>query len=146
LQGYASWFKEFGDKHHLLTQKLLHQGLNQEEIIEYFRFENMVQKEKDFCELYKTNTKCHEMDVLNCYLCACPNFRFTSKPQKINSKIIHSSCSIDSKDGALFEHENNIHQDCSGCQIPHKENYIKKHFDYEWKEIMKECDISEVKD
>jgi len=146
VQTYASWFQEFGDKHHLLTQKLMQEGLSQEEIIHYFRFENMVKKENDFCLLYKTNTKCHEMEVLNCYLCACPNFRFTSKPQNINTKTVHSSCSIDSKDGALFEHENNIHQDCSGCQIPHKEVYIQKHFDTSWKKIMKACDVTEEKD
>ena len=143
MQTYASWLKDFGDKHHQLSQKLLKQGLNQVEIIKYFRFENMVLKEPDFCELYKTNTKCHEMKVLNCYLCACPNFRFTSHPKAIDKKLIHSKCSINSKDGAIFEHENSVHQDCSGCQIPHKEDYIKKHFSIDWKEIMKACDISE---
>jgi len=66
--------------------------------------------------------------------------------QKNRGENLHSSCSIDSKDGALFEHENNIHQNCSGCQVPHKENYIKKHFSSDWKEIMKECDISREKD
>jgi len=141
LQSYASWFKDFGDKHHLLTQRLIKEGLNQEEIIKYFRFENMVKKENDFCELYKTNTKCHEMEVLNCYLCACPNFRFNASPKTVDKKIVHSTCSINSKNGALFEHENNIHQDCSGCKIPHQENYIKEHFSPKWTEIMKECSL-----
>ncbi len=137
---YAQWFQMHGEKHRLLTQKLLAKDLTQEEIIAYFRFDNMVQNEPDFCELYKTNTKCHDMEDLNCYLCACPNFRFTMNPQMKEGKRIHSHCSIDSKDGAAFEHENNIHQDCSGCLVPHSDSYIAKNFDTDWHEIMKECE------
>ncbi len=136
---YLQWFEMHGNKHHHLTQKLIEEGLSQDEIIAYFRFENMVEKEQGFCELYKTNTKCHDMKDLNCYLCACPNFRFTMKPEVKDGKRIHSHCSIDSQDGAVFEHENNIHQDCSGCLVPHNEAYIAKHFNINWREIMKEC-------
>lgn len=136
---YTQWFEIHGDKHRLLTQKLLAKGLSQDKIIKYFRFENMVQNEPDFCELYKTNSKCHDMQELNCYLCACPNFRFTQNPAEQDGKRIHSHCSIDSQDGALFEHENNVHQDCSGCLVPHHESYISKHFNINWREIMKKC-------
>lgn len=136
---YIQWFEMHGEKHRLLTQKLLAKGFSQNEIIAYFRFDNMVQNEPDFCELYKTNTKCHDMQELNCYLCACPNFRFTQNPEEKEGKTIHSHCSIDSQDGAIFEHENNVHQDCSGCLVPHHESYIKKHFNINWREIMKEC-------
>lgn len=52
------------------------EGNTKQEIIEYFRFENMVKNEPDFCPLYKDNKKCHDMEDLNCYLCACPHFRF----------------------------------------------------------------------
>ncbi|PHR57091.1 MAG: hypothetical protein COA44_06790 [Arcobacter sp.] len=137
---YAQWFEAHSSKHQRLNQKLLSQGLCQEDIIKYYRFENMVEKEPDFCELYKDNKKCHEMEELNCYLCACPNFRFTMSPHKKNDKIIHSHCSIESKDGAIFEHENNLHQDCSGCQVPHHEAYISKNFDTSWDKIMKKCE------
>jgi len=136
---YSQWFDTHADKHHKLTQRLLSEGLSQSEIIAYFRFENMVEKEQEFCELYKTNTKCHDMEELNCYLCACPNFRFTMDPEIKEGKHIHSHCSIDSKDGAVFEHDNNIHQDCSGCLVPHHEPYISKHFSINWREIMKDC-------
>ena len=137
---YTQWFEMHGNKHHELTQKLLQEGLDQDQIIKYFRFDNMVLNEPDFCELYKTNTKCHDMDELNCYLCACPNFRFNANPELKDDKHIHSHCSIDSKDGALFEHENNVHQDCSGCLVPHHETYIKKNFSMNWFEVMKECE------
>ncbi len=139
MMTYKQWFETHGTKHYHLTQKLIKKGLTQDEIIAYFRFENMVEKEQGFCELYKTNTKCHEMEELNCYLCACPNFRFTMEPELKDGKRIHSHCSIDSKDGAIFEHENNIHQDCSGCLVPHSDSYIAKHFDLSWRAIMKDC-------
>ena len=136
---YLSWFENFASKHERLSEKLVKQGLNQEEIIHYFRFENMVEKEPSFCELYKTDTKCHEIEILNCYLCACPNFRFFQEPQQKEEKTLHSTCSIHAKDGAVFEYENNQHQDCSNCTVPHHEPYINKQFSLNWKEIMQEC-------
>ena len=139
---YVQWFDSHGSKHARLNEKLLSLNMSQEEIIQYYRFENMVEKEPNFCELYKDNKKCHDMEVLNCYLCACPNFRFTMTPEKDEDKIVHSHCSIESKDGKLFEHENNIHQDCSGCQVPHHESYIEKNFDTAWHKIMKACEES----
>ena len=84
---YTQWFEMHESKHHHLTQRLIKEGLNQDEIIAYYRFENMVEKEKAFCELYQTKTKCHEMEELNCYLCACPNFRFTEEPQKKRGNV-----------------------------------------------------------
>jgi len=142
MMTYVQWFKSHSEKHQKLTQKLLDAQLSEKEIINYFRFENMVEKEPEFCELYKTQSKCHDMAELNCYLCACPNFRFTMTPKNDQGKKIHSFCSIESKDGAIFEHENNVHQDCSGCLVPHHESYIAKHFNTKWKEIMKECEES----
>ena len=99
----------------------------------------MVTSEPDFCPLYKTQTKCHDIKELNCYLCACPNFRFTDIAKKIDNKNIYSYCSINSLEGKVFEDANNIHQDCSKCSIPHKESYVKKKFDISWGTIMKKC-------
>ncbi|MBV5348753.1 hypothetical protein JZU61_03745, partial [bacterium] len=53
--------------------------LSESEVIEYFRFENMVVNEPKFCLLYAENKKCHETEHLNCYWCACPHFRFNDK-------------------------------------------------------------------
>jgi len=133
---YEKWFQSHGKKHKEIMQKLT--KLSDNEIIAYFRFENMVQKEPDFCPLYKETKKCHDMEVLNCYLCACPNFRFDDEGiSKKEDKTIYSICSIDSKDGDIFQTEEAIHQDCSGCLVPHRETYIKKHFSRNWFEIMK---------
>ena len=133
---YSTWFTAHGDKHKKIMQKLT--TLSDDEVVAYFRFENMVEKEPDFCPLYKENKKCHEIEILNCYLCACPNFRFDDDGiSKKESRTIYSICNIDSKDGDIFQTEEAIHQDCSGCLIPHREAYIKKHFSRDWFEIMK---------
>lgn len=117
-------------------EKLTH--LSDEEVINYFRFENMVQHENDFCPLYRENKKCHDMETLNCYLCACPNFRFNDMSlKKEEGKTLFSICSIDSSDGDRFTTDTAIHQNCSGCLIPHHENYIRKVFDRNWLNIMK---------
>lgn len=126
---YLSWFEQHANKHAQLMKKLKH--LSDDEVIEYFRFENMIKNEPNFCPLYKDKTPCHSMENLNCYLCACPNFRFDDTAPKIKSH-----CGIDSKDGAIFEYEGIVHQDCSNCTVPHHEKYIKQHFHRDWKVIM----------
>lgn len=137
---YKSWFDEHGVKHKKIVDKLLSQNYTKEEIVEYFEFENMVKNENDFCPLYKERKKCHEMDSLNCYLCACPNFRFSDEGiEKVDDKTKYSFCNIDSKEGKLGVYGDKIHQDCSGCSVPHHREYVLKHFDYEWKKIMKKC-------
>ena len=128
-------------KHQLVMEKL--KDLSDDEVIAYFRFENMVKNEPDFCPLYHEGKKCHDMEDLNCFLCACPNFRFDDEGIKIVAdKTLYSYCSIDSKDGDQFILENAVHQDCTGCSIPHKEAYIREHFSRDWLEIMKRSDQS----
>ncbi len=123
---YQSWHQEHAQKHKKLLEKL--RELSDDEVIEYFRFENMVLKEPDFCVLYKENKKCHDMENLNCYFCACPNFRVEEK---------QSTCAIKSKDGGSIEAPDGfIHQDCSKCTVPHKEEYIKQHFSRDWLKVM----------
>lgn len=134
---YSKWYKEHGKKHQAVMRRLAH--LSDDEVISYFRFENMVKNEPDFCPLYKENKKCHEMEQLNCYLCACPNFRFHDEGIKeVKKKTLYSACSIDSQDGSQFILDDAIHQDCSACLVPHHEAYIKKVFDRDWFKIMKE--------
>ena len=133
---YNSWFQEHGEKHKSIMKKLRH--LSDDDVIKYFIFENMVEKEPDFCPLYKDNKKCHDMENLNCYLCACPNFRFDDEGFKqIGDKTLYSTCDIDSKDGSQFISEDAIHQNCEGCGVPHHEAYIKKVFKRDWFEVMR---------
>lgn len=123
---YQSWHENHAKKHQKIIEKLSH--LSNDEIVEYFNFSNMVQAEPDFCPLYKENKQCHEMENLNCYLCACPNFRVTKTK---------SHCAINSKDGGSIKaNDGFIHQDCSKCLVPHKKDYVKKNFLRDWKDIM----------
>lgn len=137
---YISWFNDHADKHKKIIDKLLKRGFSQREIIDYFDFENMCKEESDFCPLYAEHKKCHEMESLNCYLCACPNFRFNDAGfALVDTKTKYSYCSIDSKDGAVGIYGDAIHQDCSKCSVPHHRAYVLKHFDLDWRECMSEC-------
>jgi len=132
---YTEWYDEHAKKHAAIMKKL--EGLDKDEIVEYFTFENMVEKEPDFCKLYADNRKCHDMDELNCYTCGCPNFRFYQSPRAEENLQIHSVCSIKSKDGKRFYAGTNVHQDCSGCIVPHSKEYVLRNFDRKWTNMMK---------
>ncbi len=144
---YIKWFEDHAEKHRKVVQKLLAEGLDKEAIIAYFDFENMVRNEPGFCPLYQEKNedgtlgkKCHDMEHLNCYLCACPNFRFKDEGlEEREGKTVYSFCAIDSKEGRQGVYGDKIHQDCSGCTVPHHVSYVRKHFDTEWKKIMKAC-------
>jgi len=140
--GYSEWMQKHAKKHKQIVEKLLREGYTQEAIIEYFDFENMKEKEIEFCPLYAKNKKCHDIESLNCYLCACPNFRFSDKGiKKIEEKTEFSYCAIESKDGRQGVYGEKIHQDCSKCQVPHTKEYVTKHFDLDWQKIMQDCEI-----
>lgn len=134
---YHQWFETHAAKHRKIVQKLSH--LSDQEVIEYFRFENMVVNENDFCPLYTENKKCHDIEMLNCYLCACPYFRFNDEGfASKEGRILFSSCSIKSPDGERYITATAIHQNCAGCLIPHRESTIKSIFDRDWLAVMKE--------
>jgi len=140
--GYKSWFEEHAAKHKKIVDKLLSQNYTKEQIVDYFDFDNMVKNENEFCPLYKDNKKCHDMDALNCYLCACPNFRFNDDGlEQIDDKTKYSFCDIDSKDGRAGVYGDKIHQDCSKCTVPHHKSYVLKNFNYDWTKIMKRCSL-----
>jgi len=140
--GYIDWVKAHAQKHKKIIDKLLQNNYTKEQIIDYFDFENMKVQEKEFCPLYTKDKKCHEMESLNCYLCSCPNFRFSDEGiKKVGEKTQFSFCSIDSKDGRVGVYGEKIHQDCSGCGVPHHRSYVEKHFDLDWNKIMKQCSV-----
>lgn len=137
---YGEWFDAHAKKNEAIVGKLLKRGMDKTEIIAYFDFDNMVAEEPDFCPLYAENKKCHDMQKLNCYLCACPHFRFNDSGIRTeNGKTLYSECGIGSKDGKPGVFGDAIHQDCSGCTVPHHAGYIEKVFDAEWKRIMARC-------
>ncbi|KIM11946.1 MAG: hypothetical protein KU37_03605 [Sulfuricurvum sp. PC08-66] len=134
---YLAWYEAHAQKHSALVALLIEKGLDEEAIIAYFDYDNMVEKEPDFCLLYTQGKKCHEMEHLNCYLCACPNFRFDDAGLKRQGPYtIASQCSIGN--GKTYGHDGIVHQDCSNCTVPHHTSYIRKHFDRSWRTIMRE--------
>ncbi|MDO9207383.1 MAG: hypothetical protein Q7T91_03925 [Sulfuricurvum sp.] len=138
---YKEWFESHASKHTVIMKKLTH--LSDAAVIEYFRFENMVIHEPTFCLLYRSNKKCHDTKELNCYWCACPYFRFNDEGIKqVDEKTLYSLCSIESKSGGQFINGTTIHQDCTGCLIPHNEETLKKHFNRNWRITMEKapCD------
>jgi hypothetical protein len=140
MMGYSEWFEAHAKAHNKIVEKLLKRGYSKEQIIDYFDFDNMVEAEPDFCPLYADKKKCHDMEKLNCYLCACPNFRFSdSGLRKEHGKTVYSECAIASKEGKPGVYGDAIHQDCSACTVPHHRDYVEKVFDTEWKKIMAKC-------
>ncbi|MCL4431227.1 MAG: cysteine-rich small domain-containing protein [Epsilonproteobacteria bacterium] len=135
---YKEWFDAHALKHAAIMKKLT--SVSDAEVLKYFRFENMVIHEPNFCLLYADNTKCHEIDELNCYWCACPYFRFNDQGLEIiEDKTLYSTCSIHSKEGAQFISDQSIHQDCTGCLIPHHEKILKKEFNRDWRITMEKA-------
>ena len=139
---YTQWFEDHANKHKQIVSKLITQEFSQEQIIDYFDFDSMVKNEPNFCLLYAENKKCHDMESLNCYLCACPNFRFDDAGiKKIKENTQYSFCDIESKDGSQGVYGDKIHQDCSKCSVPHHRSYVEKHFDFDWKVCMRNCSL-----
>jgi len=138
---YKKWFDAHAIKHKKIIDKLIEKNYTNEEIVDYFDFDNMVKNENDFCPLYKEPKKCHEMENLNCYLCACPHFRFNDEGiEKYNNKTILSKCDINN--GEEFVSKDVIHHDCSKCSVPHHKSFVLKNFSYNWKEIMLNCPMT----
>ncbi|MDD5405847.1 MAG: hypothetical protein PHE73_02760 [Sulfurovaceae bacterium] len=131
---YANWLNTHFIKHKAIMEQLVYKNID--EIIEYFDYENMRLKHPEFCPLYATNSKCHYMKNLNCYMCGCPYFRFNDDGiETKENRMVYSICTKGL--GELFESENAIHQDCSNCILPHTKDFIRNHFN--WNEIF--CDV-----
>jgi len=137
---YTEWYRAHAKKHAKIVDNLKH--LSDSELIDYFDFNNMKVRHPDFCPLYPKDQKCHEMEKLNCYFCACMHFRFDDRGiETENGKKLYSFCSIDSKNRGTYEDEKSIHNDCSNCKVPHKKHVIEKYFSRDWKKIMKDCNL-----
>ena len=139
---YKEWFEEHGNKHAVIIKKLEERGLDKDEIIDYFDFDNMVVNEPDFCYLYPDKKKCHDMESLNCYLCACPLFRFNSNGIRVEGdKTLYSICDVNAKGGTSGVFGDAIHQDCSNCIVPHSRKYVSLKYDCDWFSIMQDCEL-----
>jgi len=135
---YTQWFTNHSYKHKTILNTINLKSKN--EIIDYFTYENMRDNHNDFCLLYESNTKCHDMQDLNCYMCGCPYFRFDDKGvETIHDKIVYSICIKGL--GSTFESEVSIHHDCSSCEVPHHKKFINDNFDIDWEKMMEHTKI-----
>ena len=135
---YSRWSRVFSRKHAAILATL--EGLSVEEVVDYFTYDNMRLNHPEFCPLYAQGRRCHELRELNCYLCACPHFRYCDTGiERIGRRIRYSYCAVDAPGAAEFWTETAIHQDCSGCLLPHHRGFILGHFDRDWKRIMSRC-------
>lgn len=76
---YTAWMKDFLARRERLESLLRLQGLSDAEIWSYFSWENMRQREPNYCELYARNQKCHEMDRSTATTAVAPFFSMTMK-------------------------------------------------------------------
>jgi hypothetical protein len=133
MMAYITWYQTHAKKHKDIVDKLLQKEYTKGQIIDYFEYNNLISYEPDFCRLFSKGKKCHNIEPLNCYLCACPNFRFDD-----SATTIKSYCSIECVKGKQVGKDIK-HHDCSDCLLPHEIKYISKHFDTNWSKIMEKC-------
>ena len=115
---YSEWSAEHSKKVAAIYGSL--RDKSPEAVYQYFMYDNMRKNEPDFCPLYKSNTRCHNMKDLNCFQCACPHFKVVDNPAPdIQGYITESICTINSRFSAVFTTGNVKHCDCSKCDIPH---------------------------
>ncbi|MFW5990524.1 MAG: cysteine-rich small domain-containing protein [Campylobacterales bacterium] len=105
---------EFAKKQHQKNIKFIEkEGLEEDSLEKSFLYENLSQKEPNFCPLYVENQKCHDIEYLNCIFCACPFYMVK------NSKTL---CSINSRFGKYIGDT----LDCSDCFVPHRKGFVRK--------------------
>lgn len=124
---YSDWHIENETKKSNLISKLEQDGLSNAETVDYFDFDNMIEKEPLYCGLYATNTKCHDIDKLNCFFCGCPYFIYDDTGlEQIKTKTLYSKCSINAIKGSQFISDDAIHHDCTNCDIPHRPSFAHR--------------------
>jgi len=82
-------------------------------ILTVFEYDRLKEIESSFCPLFAEGIKCHSMEYLNCYFCACPHY------------IVDDSTYICSINSRFAKYVENI-LDCSECKVPHKRGFVKK--------------------
>ena len=105
---------------HTKAKQLLLQRINL--IIKEFNFNNRKQKNPNECPCYSQNKPCHKIpeEKLNCFFCYCPNYDLTKE---------EGGCKINNPKGKWFFSDKLPKSkiwDCSDCDIPHEEEFVKQ--------------------
>jgi hypothetical protein len=122
---YTDWRTSHDDKVKVILDRLENEGYNKEDVVKYFEFENMVEKEPSFCLLYAEKKKCHDIPNLNCLYCACPYFKFNEDGLREldGNRMLMSDCTIGSRFSGEFAYDGKVHCDCTNCHIPHSKGF-----------------------
>jgi Zn-finger protein len=122
---YSDWYEKFVQRRDDIVDKLPLSDART--VADYFDYDNISRKDISFCPLFERGVKCHDMESLNCYFCACPYFRFDDDGlDEVDGKRLYSICTIDAPRGKRLIRGDVIHQDCSECTIPHSKSFVMK--------------------
>jgi Zn-finger protein len=123
---YTAWLTQHLTKQSALIAKLQRTKHNAWSIVEAFSYNTMREMEPEYCPLYATHAKCHELKTLNCFFCACPHFVFDDAGLETTPEGLTrmSLCKIDSKHAKTSIANGQIHLDCSCCTLPHTKAFI----------------------
>jgi Zn-finger protein len=100
---------------HELANELIQK--KNEERIDTYSYENQRKINPNGCVHYLENTRCHDMEELNCFFCLCPKYDRTVK---------EGACRINSPDSKYIDNHEGKILDCSDCGFPHiKDNAVK---------------------
>lgn len=80
------------------------------DILRYFKYENLVEKEPKFCPLFKNKEKCHDGKNIFCWNCYCDKYDLGSNDDGLIGKCKAKSKKAKYTNGIL---------DCSDCTYPH---------------------------
>ena len=123
--GYDEWYRSFVSARAQILSSLETNDI--ETAAEYFEYDRLSLSHPSFCPLFEKGQRCHDMQKLNCFFCACPYFVYDDNGlYEKEGKTVYSRCSINAPEGREFVGADSIHQDCSGCIIPHKRAFIIK--------------------
>lgn len=129
---FKAWREDYEKRRDKVLEKLF--GSTKEQVVDYFMYDNMVKNEQDFCPLYEAGAKCHNMDNLNCYYCACPFFVASDdEPLEIleDGFEVMSKCAVNSKFAFAYTSKDQKQQcDCTNCKLPHRKIFIMKEEEY----------------
>jgi len=113
------WYVEFAVKRMKILKK--YNLKTAYDVANFFIKSNLMEKEPDFCPLFKSCKKCHDIpdDELNCFFCACPYYDFDKWDE---DKKEFGGCLVHSKIGFRNEYG---YWDCSECVAVHRKVFVK---------------------
>ena len=115
------WRSDFWSK---VRKIVAERGLSEDEIPDFFLYDNLRSAYPDFCPLFAENKLCHtgvEREKFCCLLCACPFYDYAVWDEE---NKIFGACKRNSPLGHRTELG---YWDCSACAFVHDIRWVKAH-------------------